>query len=147
MSDNQDNERLMGALFRIPFQILNTCIEQGLIAQGFTDIRPAFFEVFRYVRPEGSRSTELAEKAQMTKQSMGYLIDHLESLGYVERLPDPEDRRAKIVRLTEQGRRLEQTARSIIHETEQEWATLLGTERMMQLRQLLEDLIDKLDEP
>ena len=145
MSTERKRPRLFGALFRIPFQILNTRIEDGLIERGYHDLRPAYFEVFRYIQPEGSRSTELAEQAQMTKQSMGYLIDHLEQLGYVERLPDPKDRRAKIVQLTERGHKVEQTARMIIHEVEKEWSDLLGNRRMSDLREILDELINLLE--
>lgn len=145
MVQKEHSPRLLGALFRIPFQVLNTRIEHGLIARGYTDMRPAFFEVFRYLKPDGSRSTDLAEQAQMTKQSMGYLIDHLETLGYVERIADPDDRRAKLVRPTDRGRAVEQDARQIIHEVEQEWADLLGGEQMTLLRHTLETLIGKLE--
>ena len=146
MARDQDGQRLLGALFRIPFQVLNTRIEEGLTAAGYTELRPAYFEVFRHIRPQGSRSTELAEQAQMTKQSMGYLIDQLETLGYVERLPDPHDRRAKIARLTERGQEVDQTARQIIGQVETEWAQLLGAERMTQLRHMLEALTEALEE-
>ena len=144
MTVNQNKPQLLGALFRIPFQTLDIRIEEGLIAAGYADLRPAYFEVFRYIKPKGSRSTELAEQARITKQSMGYLVDHLESQGYVERISDSQDRRAKIVRLTERGQQVEQTARQIILQVEAEWTTLLGEEAMRQLRQKLESLIDVL---
>ena len=145
MMVNHDGPRLLGALFRIPFQALDTRIEEALNAAGYADLRPAYFDVFRYIRPEGSRSTELAEQAQITKQSMGYLIDYLEKQGYVKRLPDPRDRRAKIVRLTERGEEVHQTALQTIHQVEAEWADRVGRENMAQLRQLLERLIDILE--
>jgi DNA-binding MarR family transcriptional regulator len=140
-----EEPRLLGALFRIPFQVLNIRIEQGLIAHGYEEIRPAYFEVFRHIDPDGSRVTELAERAQMTKQSMGYLVDHLEKMGYVERIPDPQDGRAKRIILTESGRHVEQTARRIIHEVEAEWRDMLGEEQMSQLRDTLEHLIRQLE--
>lgn len=142
---NQDEPRLLGALFRIPFQALDARIEAGLQAAGYEDLRPAYFEVFRYMSPEGRRSTELAELAQITKQSMGYLIDYLETAGYVARLPDPDDRRAKIVQLTEKGREVRQTAVQIIHQVESEWAELIGSEQMANLRQMLEGLVTALE--
>ena len=145
MVRNQEEPRLFSVLFRTPFQILDTRIDEGLIAAGYTDLRPAYFEVFRYIRSEGSRSTELAEQAQITKQSMGYLIDHLEDQGYVERIPDPQDRRAKIVQLTKRGQEVEKTAQQIILQVEAEWTELLGAEKMAQLRQKLEMLLDILE--
>jgi hypothetical protein len=62
---------------------------EGMVAAGFEDVRPAHYAVLRHLRPEGSRVTELAEEARMTKQSMGELVVYLERRGYVERLPDP----------------------------------------------------------
>lgn len=102
--------------------------------------------MFRHVRPEGSRITELAERAQITKQSMGALVDHLEACGYVERLPDPSDGRAKIVRLTARGWELDNAAREIVRQTEEEWAAQLGNDRMAQLKQTLQDLIALIEE-
>uniref|UniRef100_UPI002458087B MarR family winged helix-turn-helix transcriptional regulator n=1 Tax=Nocardia farcinica TaxID=37329 RepID=UPI002458087B len=54
-------------------------------------LRPAHFAVFRYLDPEGSRITALAEAAGMTQQSMGELVTHLAACGYVERRVDPAD--------------------------------------------------------
>ena len=141
MSDIPQDLSLLGALFRIPFQYLNQKIEAGLIAAGYNDLRPAHFEVFRHMAPAGSRSTELADRAQITKQSIGYLVDYLESRGYVRRVPDPDDRRAKIVQLTDRGREVNETAAGIIRQVEVEWAELLGGDRMVNLRETLEMLI------
>lgn len=76
----------------------------------------------------------------LTKQTMGYLVNYLEGRGYVERVPDPEDGRAKIVRLTGRGREVVRAAQEIIARIEAEWAGHLGKARMAQLRRLLEDL-------
>jgi DNA-binding MarR family transcriptional regulator len=141
MTENQNAQRMLGAMLRIPFQAIVARIDEGLRVREFTDLRPAHFAIFQHIRPEGSRITELAEQAQITKQSMGSLVDHMMACGYVERLPDPNDGRAKIVRLTDRGWNLDNAAREILSQIEQEWAEQLGDERMTQMKQTLNDLI------
>lgn len=137
--------RLLGALLRLPLQAINARIAADLAAAGYADLRPAHFSVFQYLPAEGARATELAERAQMTKQSMGDLVDYLEGHGYVERVPDPADRRARIVRRTERGWAVERAARASIQHLEDEWGRHLGEERMRQFRTTLEDLAAMLD--
>ena len=141
MVDTSKDSRLLGALFRIPYQYLNQKIEMGLLAGGYTDLRPAHFEVFRHMAPDGSRSSTLAERAQITKQSMGYLVDYLEGRGYIRRVPDPGDRRAKLIQFTDKGREVNEAAAGIIQQVEAEWAELLGGDRMANMREALEALI------
>src|SRR5690348_10285241 len=69
----------------------------------FSDIRLVHGCVFRHMKERGLRLTEIAERGNMTKQSAGEVVDDLVARGYVERIPDPDDRRAKIIRLTERG--------------------------------------------
>jgi DNA-binding MarR family transcriptional regulator len=123
-----------------PFQILVDELHEGLAEAGYPDIRPAHGNVFGYISKEGSRLTELAERAQLTKQTMGYLVDYLEERGYVKRKPDPGDKRAKIVRLTDEGRELVVVAREIMGRIEARWTELLGEDLMGQLRELLREL-------
>jgi DNA-binding MarR family transcriptional regulator len=59
--------------------------------------------VLAYLDEDGIRATELALLSGLHKQVVGRLIDELEELGYVERRPDPADRRAKLVVPTERG--------------------------------------------
>lgn len=136
---------MIGALLRIPFQVVVKRIHDGLARAGFDDLSPAHFVVFQHMRPEGVRATELAEQAQITKQSMGYLIAYLEERGYVKRVADPHDKRARLVQLTERGQALDATARAIVQQVEQEWSQYLGADRFAQLQQLLRDLIAALD--
>ena len=86
----------------------------------------------------------LAERAQITKQSLAELVAHLEHHGYVERVPDPRDGRAKLVRATARGGEVYAIARRFVAETEQEWTRLLGKAKMRRLRALLEELNDGL---
>lgn len=133
--------RMMGALLRIPFQQTVARVYQRLREAGYTDLRPAHFAVMQHLRPEGVRVTELAHRAQMTKQSMGALVDYAEERGYVERTPDPGDGRAWLIRLTPRGREVEQIARAAIGELEAEWAQYLGDERFATLHSALQDLV------
>ena len=121
---------------------------EGLAAAGFEDVRPAHYAVFRFLRPEGSRVTELAEEARMTKQSMGELVAYLERRGYVERLPDPRDGRARIVVWTEAGRRWTEAAAERLGEIEDALAERVGgQERLEELAGSLEDLLALSAEP
>ncbi len=119
-----------------------------LRAVGYEDIRPAHYAVFRYLAEDGSRVTELAEAAGMTKQSMGELVSHLEARGYVRRRPDPRDGRARIVTPTERGRLGVEAAAGLLAEIEADLAGRMGEERLEKLAGLLGELADLLlDEP
>ncbi len=82
----------------------------------------------------------LAERANVTKQAMAQLVGHLEQHGYVERVPDPRDRRAKLVRTTPHGREVFKIAREVVTELEAEWTAILGAAGMRELRERLETL-------
>jgi DNA-binding MarR family transcriptional regulator len=87
--------------------------------------------------PGGTRLTRLAESAQVTKQTAGVLVDQLEKGGYVERVADPTDARARLVRLSGRGLELQALARSVERQVLDEWATHLGPERMQALQDAL----------
>jgi DNA-binding MarR family transcriptional regulator len=130
----------LGILLRAPFQEVVRRVSAELAGAGFDDLRPAHTAVFQHIAPDGSRLTELAERAQITKQSMGYLVDYLEQRGYLERRPDPSDRRAALVCLTDRGWAQIRAAMAIIRTVEREWTRALGKQRMQQLRELLTEL-------
>jgi len=113
-------------------------LQRRLREAGLTDIRPGHGCVFGTVDPEGSRLTDLALRACMTKQSVAEATNDLEQLGYVERVPDPDDGRVKIIRLTERGREAQAMGRRLIDDIEREWAERYGEERIAALRDALE---------
>ena len=115
-------------------------LDRRLGEAGYPDVRPAHGTVFQVIRREGSRVTELAARAGMTKQAMTELVDHLEGAGYLERAPDPGDGRAKLVRLTPRGRACIAAAREIIDDLEADWSERIGRRRMAGLREGLEAL-------
>ncbi|HEU4977014.1 MAG TPA: MarR family transcriptional regulator [Baekduia sp.] len=132
--------RNLGTLLRDPWLAFNERLNAAVADQGFGDARPALSAVFQHVRDDGSRVTELAERAQLTKQTVVYLVNELERLGYVERIADPHDGRAKLVRPTARGHAAVAEARRAAAEIEREWSALLGEEKMAALRGLLAEL-------
>jgi DNA-binding MarR family transcriptional regulator len=134
-------ERLnLAALMDGPYKAMDKALFPELARRGHGDIRPAHSKVFEVIRGTGSRITDMAADAAMTKQAMQYLVDDLENLGYAERIPDPDDRRAKLIRLTPRGRECVVFAREAFARTEAAWAKKLGQTKMSQLRALLAEL-------
>ena len=95
----------VGVLLFLPYRAMETRVFEGLAAAGFADLTPAQARVFQRIAPGGSRLTDLAAQAAITKQSAGFLVDQLERGGYVERAPDPADGRARLVRIAARGAR------------------------------------------
>jgi DNA-binding MarR family transcriptional regulator len=123
--------------------VKNAAIEdlrRGLAEQGYDNIREGHGCVFGFIEPEGSRLTFLAETSGLTKQAVGEAVDDLQKLGYVERVPDPTDGRAKLVRLTARGADARAAGRAILDEVERRWAAELGEERVAAMRETLEDI-------
>jgi DNA-binding MarR family transcriptional regulator len=136
-----------GTLLRDPAFAAMELVNERMIERGFTDFRPAHGTIGQHLRDEGSRITELAELTQLTKPTVTYLVNDLEQLGYVERVADPADRRAKLVRPTARGRRAQQAGREIVTEIEQDWSHALGERDFQTLRGLLRRLHDVLWAP
>jgi DNA-binding MarR family transcriptional regulator len=106
----------------------------------FRDVRPTHGCVFRFVKGGGLRLTEIAERANMTKQSVGEIVDDLVARGYVKRVPDPVDRRAKLICLTERGEEAQAFGLRLFAEVEKRWADRYGAERIASLRETLEEI-------
>ena len=71
---------------------------------GFIETRYSHNSLFGFMwDPEGARTVELAQRAGITRQSMGEVVRDLVALGVVEMVPDPADGRAKLVRFTDKG--------------------------------------------
>jgi DNA-binding MarR family transcriptional regulator len=111
-----------------------------LTEAGHPAIRLGHGCVFRFIHEGGSRLTELAESSGLSKQSVGEVVDDLEVLGYVERAQDPQDGRAKVIKLTEQGADAHRTALGIFADIERDWAQRYGAERVATMRELLEEI-------
>ena len=146
MSDTKhtrDRAPLMGLLDATTEAYLEQ-FRRELEESGYADLRPTHGCVFRFVREDGMRLTELATHAGMTKQSVGELVDDLVDLGYVQRVPDPEDRRAKLICLTDKGIEAQRLGFGLIDEIEDCWAERFGSERIQDLREILEQIVMEL---
>ena len=135
---------LIGALLRMPVDVVRRRMLDALHARGFTDIVPAHLVLLSWPGPQGRRPTEIAAHAQMTKQAVNYLLGQLELLGYVQRRPDTDDQRSRRVHLTPRGREVAETMRRAVTEIEAEWRALLGDDDFSRLRTLLTRLNDGL---
>lgn len=107
---------------------------------GFAELRPAHGCVFANIEGGGSRLTDLAERSGFTKQSVGEAVADLERLGFVERVRDPADGRAKIIQLTAHGREAVTASQEIFSDIERRFTEEIGRERYAQFRQTLLDL-------
>ncbi|XVV13659.1 MarR family winged helix-turn-helix transcriptional regulator [Actinoplanes sp. CA-131856] len=130
----------LGLLLFIPYRSMEGRVFAALAEAGFDDFTPAQARVFQRIAPGGSRLTDLAEQAQITKQSAGFLVDQLARAGYVERVPDPTDARARLVRIAPRGAQAIPLAAAAVAEVEAEWIAHLGADQATQLRQILTDL-------
>jgi acyl-CoA synthetase (AMP-forming)/AMP-acid ligase II len=116
-----------------------------LAAAGFGDTTAAQGRVFARIDPDGTRLTDLAERALITKQTAGFLVDQLERAGYVRRVPDPRDARARLVQIAERGQAAVEVARQTEAKVEAEWTAHLGEEATTHLRHALARLRDITD--
>jgi DNA-binding MarR family transcriptional regulator len=132
----------LGRLLLEGHRVLAAELIEALGERGWSDVRPGHLAVFLHVdRRSGTRLTELARRGRISKQGMMLLVDDLESRGYVRRVADPTDGRAKVVRLTARGRRAVADARRAVQATEVRLRRELGDRRVDALRESLELLV------
>jgi len=131
------------ALLRTAYNAVSARIFASVVSgNDFADLRPSHGNAMEQLELEdGLRLTDLASRAGITAQSMGELVDDLELKGYVERRPDPGDRRAKRIHLTDRGRKNARVAKRATADVEDHLVELLGQQRYQLLRRTLEDII------
>ena|SRR5215212_21606 len=148
MKERPEEEHVIfSQLLRKPYEALLMRLHAELAAAGYADTYPSWgTNLFHYLREGGLRLTELAERTHTTKQALRYTINQLEAAGYVERVPDPTDGRAKIIRLTERGWEGRRVADEIIASIEHECVQELGEERMRRFEALMKEMSSVLEE-
>jgi DNA-binding MarR family transcriptional regulator len=119
--------------------------ERRLADAGFPDLTFSLgTNVLRFLGPDGVRLGSLVEMSGVTKQAISQQVAYLEPRGYLTLEPDPADSRAKLVRLTDKGRRSQQVARALFRDVERDWQQRFGRDEMRQLRGTLEGILDRL---
>jgi DNA-binding MarR family transcriptional regulator len=144
MEANFPARPLIGLLLRLVYQHYAQDIEAALREAGFDDIRPAHANVFPFVPPEGITVSGLAELARVRKQTMAQAVDQLERTGYVERRPNPRDRRSRLVFLTGRGASVKPVTHATAARVEERWAELTSPEELEALRTSLLRLVTEL---
>lgn len=96
-------EDTLGHLLSRSGRLLNEEAVAAVRAAGYPEVRDSWVGLLMHLEPEGVRSSVLAERLDITRQAAGQLVSELEKTGYLERVPDPTDGRAKLVRMTERG--------------------------------------------
>lgn len=132
--DGHDRPHNLAVALRGAFTVMNDLVIPHLVEQGFTDLRPAHAAVFQYLDDTGTTVSVLSQRANMTKQAMAELVVHLEKHGYVERIPDPADGRAKLVLPTDRGLGVVHAAQAFVPHIESRVAKAIGADRLHQLR-------------
>jgi DNA-binding MarR family transcriptional regulator len=114
----------------------------GLAERGHGELRPRHGAVIAYLDEDGIRASEVARLSGQYKQVVTRLVDELEELGYVQRRPDPGDRRAKLVVPTKRGREVMRQADQITAALERRHAEVLGPALYGEIRHALQRLVD-----
>ena len=133
---------LIGALLRMPWEVVRRRMLERLHEHGFDDLDNAHLTVFLYPGPQGTRPSELAARLGVSKQALNYLLGELERLGYIERRPDPRDLRSRRIALTRRGEQTIPVIRDAVAEIERDWEARLGPERFAELNGLLRELAE-----
>ena len=134
----------VGALLGDVWQWVRDQLYTGVVAAGYDDLNAAHVGLWRYPGLEGLRPSQLADRRGITKQSVNDLLAHLEQHGYLARVPDPADKRARVIRLTSKGWRLQKVIYSEAGSAQLRIAEILGPRRFAQLRSSLELLTEHL---
>ena len=132
----------LGRMLLEAHRALASALAEGLEERGLSDVRAGHAAMFLHIdRRSGTRLTELARRARISKQGMMLVVDELETRGYVRRASDPADARAKVVKLTAKGRSVATECRRAVQALETRTRRALGERRYDGLRDALADLV------
>jgi DNA-binding MarR family transcriptional regulator len=135
----------IGLLCFIVYRSMEERVLNDLASAGFDDISVAQARVFARIGPTGSRISQLAEQARVTKQTAGFLVDQLERAGYVRRTADPADGRARVVVIADRGLAALEVARRTEQAVQADWTRHLGKRTTAQLQAALTRLREVTD--
>jgi DNA-binding MarR family transcriptional regulator len=136
-SSTGDPQPNVGVLMYVAARSLEERAYDALVAAGAADVTPTQARLMAQIDPDGTRVVTLAARARITKQSVAFLVDQLERAGYVMRVADPHDGRAKLIRLTPRARAIGDAADAEVARALGEWEKHLGATRMRQLEETM----------
>ena len=134
-----DDGPLLGALLRLCHAEVQQAIDEGFARRGLPRLQGSVTQPL-FDHPAGLRLTELARIASVSKQAMAEAVDAMSDAGYVERVADPDDGRARRIRLTRRGRDAGVHARELVREVEARWQQRVGKAKVDALRATLQSL-------
>lgn len=145
-SEHPNGERspYVGAMLGVVWQWVRDQLYADVVAAGYDDLNAAHVGLWRYPGLDGLRPSQLADRVGITKQSVNDLLGHLEQHGYLSRVPDSADGRARVIRLTSKGWRLQRTIYAGAGAAQLRIEEILGPRRFAQLLSSLELLIEQL---
>jgi DNA-binding MarR family transcriptional regulator len=144
MTREAEDAQNIGLLLFYPYRALEDRVRDRLAEHGY-EVTTAQGRVFARIGPDGTRLSDLAAQAQITRPTAGFIVDQLEKAGLVERVPDPTDGRARLVVITDRGRETIPLAAAEVAAIEAEWTAHLGERRMAELRRTLTRLREVTD--
>lgn len=118
-------------------RVLRTDMLRNAHARGFSEIAGAHDAVFATLPPEGARAADMAARSGITRQSMGEVVRDMVRLGILEMVPDPSDRRAKVVQYTDYGKTVAQAGFDHIVAVEDQLRAEFGEEDLATTRRVL----------
>ena len=134
----------LATLMFVSYRAMDERVRTAMRDAGY-DVTVAQARLAQRIAEDGTRLTELADRAGVTKQTARLLVAALEREGLVERVPDPEDGRARLIRLSARGREAAQRAMEVVIGVEGEWTAHLGPELTERLREALVRLCEVTD--
>jgi DNA-binding MarR family transcriptional regulator len=130
------------ALVEKAARILAADMVRAARANGRPEIRLAHNAVFSTLFGDAARTSDMAARAGITKQSMGEVVRELVDLGILEMNPDPDDRRAKLVTYTDHGVEVTMEGRRYLEQLEQEFVARFGKTDYEAARRVLTGVIE-----
>lgn len=133
-------------LLLLSFRVSEGCLRSRAADEGFGDIRMTHIPIMRAIKFGVTRMTDIADGAGITRQTAGALAVELEKLGYIQRRPDPQDKRAKVVQFTQRGRAFIERFPLILQQAEEDLVGIVGPEDLDHLSRTLRMIVDSAQE-
>lgn len=138
-------QSFLQVLFKVARLANEVAIERARVAAKDERLRVAHTRLFPFISAEGVRLTELAARLEISKQAVQQLVDELDAMGMTERVPDPTDRRAKLIRWSKRGRKGLSEGLGVLAELERELAAVVGQKELAAAHVTLIELLDTLE--